>query len=266
MARIGKARYGTTRRGLVRQVWQGLAGRDQARQARSVMAERGAVWTGLAGKAWLGRPRCSKARQVWQGAARSGKAGTDGKGMDRRGRVWFSKAGKAIYITGGNMFGTMKQEHKFLEKLARQNGGVLLVESVLDAAKDPDCVLHKHFQWDDTKAAEAYRKTQARQLIQKCVVTIDKAPNVQIRAFVSLASDQHSGGGYRMTADVLSDDDMKAQLLHDMMMVISRWKRQINLLDHDTVSILDALEDAIATKTRSHRKDGGLHRNSNDIN
>ena len=164
------------------------------------------------------------------------------------------------------MFGTMKQEHKFLEKLARQNGGVLLVESVLDAAKDPDCVLHKHFQWDDTKAAESYRKTQARQLIQKCVVTIDKAPNVQIRAFVSLASDQHSGGGYRMTADVLSDDDMKAQLLHDMMMVISRWKRQINLLDHDTVSILDALEDVIATKAKSQRKDGGLHRNSNDIN
>jgi hypothetical protein len=178
--------------------------------------------------------------------------------MARPGTARQSKAGKAIYITGGNMFGTMKQEHKFLEKLARQNGGVLLVESVLDAAKDPDCVLHKHFQWDDTKAAESYRKTQARQLIQKCVVTIDKAPNVQIRAFVSLASDQHSGGGYRMTADVLSDEDMKSQLLHDMMMVISRWKRQINLLDHDTVSILDALEDAIATKTRSHRKDGGL--------
>ena len=230
------------------------------------MAERGAVWTGLAGKAWHGGVRRSKAGEAWRGAARSGKAGTDGKGMDRRGRVWFSKAGEAIYITGGNMFGTMKQEHKFLEKLARQNGGVLLVESVLDAAKDPDCVLHKHFQWDDTKAAESYRKTQARQLIQKCVVTIDKAPNVQIRAFVSLASDQHSGGGYRMTADVLTDEDMKAQLLHDMMMVISRWKRQINLLDHDTVSILDALEDAIATKAKSQRKDGGLHRNSNDIN
>ena len=217
------------------------------------MAWLGTVWHGSAGMARRGK--------VWQSMA-----GMDGRGMDGRGRVWFSKAGKAIYITGGNMFGTMKQEHKFLEKLARQNGGVLLVESVLDAAKDPDCVLHKHFQWDDTKAAESYRKTQARQLIQKCVVTIDKAPNVQIRAFVSLASDQHSGGGYRMTADVLTDEDMKAQLLHDMMMVISRWKRQINLLDHDTVSILDALEDAIATKAKSQRKDGGLHRNSNDIN
>ena len=81
---VKQGRYGSDRQGSVRhdaegfgrarQVWLGWAGRDQARQARSVMAERGAVWTGLAGKAWLGRPRCSKARQVWQGAARSGKA------------------------------------------------------------------------------------------------------------------------------------------------------------------------------------------------
>ena len=149
----------------------------------------------------------------------------------------------------------MKTERKFLEQLARQNGGMLVVEDVLGAARDPRCVLHKHFQWDDTKAAEAFRRAQARQLIQKCTVTIDKAPDVQIRAFVSLAPDQHTGGGYRMTADVLSDDDMKAQLLHDMMMALVKWKKQINLLDRETAAIIEKLEGIVASKVKGKRKE-----------
>jgi hypothetical protein len=114
--------------------------------------------------------------------------------------------------------------------------------------------LHRHFQWDDTKAAESYRKMQARQLIQKCVVTIDKAPDVQVRAFVSLATDQIAGGGYRMTADVLSDDDLKAQLLHEMLVTLTKWKKQVNLLDKETAAIIEKLEGAVV-KTKTKRKE-----------
>ena len=148
---------------------------------------------------------------------------------------------------------SMKAERKFLEKLAKNKGGMLLVDDVLAVASDPTCVLHKHFQWDNTKAAEAYRKMQARQLIQKCTVTIEKAPDVQIRAFVSLASDQYAGGGYRMTADVLSDSDLKAELLHDMMVTLTKWKKQINLLDKETAAIIDTLEDVVRTKVGSRQ-------------
>ena len=150
---------------------------------------------------------------------------------------------------------TMKAERKFLERLAKLNGGMLMVDTVLDAARDPNCILHKHFQWDDTKAAESFRKMQARQLIQKCTVTIEKAPDVQIRAFVSLAPDQHAGGGYRMTADVLSDDDLKAQLLYEMQAVLVKWKKQMNLLDRETIDIINKLEGIVATKTKSKRKE-----------
>ena len=149
---------------------------------------------------------------------------------------------------------TMKEERKFLEKLAKNKGGMLLVDDVLAVAADPTCVLHKHFQWDNTKAAEAYRKMQARQLIQKCTVTIEKAPDVQIRAFVSLASDQYAGGGYRMTADVLSDTDLKAELLHDMMITLTKWKKQINLLDRETAAIIDTLEGVVRTKVSSKQQ------------
>ena len=149
----------------------------------------------------------------------------------------------------------MKEERKFLEKLAKQSGGMLLVDTVLDAARDPRCILHKHFQWDDTKAAESFRKMQARQLIQKCVVTIEKAPDVQIRAFVSMAADKVTGGGYRMMVDVLSDDDLKGQLLHEMQVTLIKWKKQMHLLDRDTAEIIDRLEGIVTAKTKGKRKE-----------
>lgn len=150
---------------------------------------------------------------------------------------------------------SMKEERKFLEALAKQSGGVLLVDEVLDAARDPQCILHKHFQWDDTKAAESFRKMQARQLIQKCVVTIEKAPDVQIRAFVSMAADKVTGGGYRMMVDVLSDDDLKGQLLHEMQVTLVKWKKQMHLLDRDTAEIIDRLEGIVMAKSKGKRKE-----------
>jgi hypothetical protein len=146
------------------------------------------------------------------------------------------------------------EERRVLERLAQQNGGLLMVDDVVEEARDPQSVLHRHFQWDDDKAAEAYRKQQARQLIQKVTVTIEKAPDVHIRAFVSLSTDQYEGGGYRLTANVLSDDNLKAQLLHDMQLALVKWKKQINLLDNETEEILTRLEK-IVTRSIKNRQD-----------
>lgn len=145
----------------------------------------------------------------------------------------------------------MKEERKFLEQLAKQHNGYLMVDDVLNAAKDPQCILHKHFQWDDSKAAEAYRKMQARHLIQKCTVTVDKAPDVPVRAFVSLAQDQYSGGGYRMTVDVLSNEDLKAQLIHEMTITLIKWRKRIELLDKEEAAVIEALEGAIKSVGKS---------------
>ncbi len=146
------------------------------------------------------------------------------------------------------------EERRVLERLAKQNDGLLMVEHVLAEAQNPQSVLHKHFQWDNDKAAEAYRKAQARTLIQKVTITIEKAPDVHIRAFVSLSTDQQEKGGYRMTANVLSDDNLKGQLLHDMQLALVKWKKQISLLDGETEEILDRL-DQIVTRNIKHRQD-----------
>lgn len=145
----------------------------------------------------------------------------------------------------------MKEERKFLERMALRNGGLLLIDDVLSAAEDAECVLHKHFEWDDTEAANQYRREQARGMIQKCSITIAQSPDVSIRAFVSLSDDQKNGGGYRMTAVVLSDEDMKAQLLHDMQLTIGRWKQKLHLLDVETLAIINRLEKTVRKNTKT---------------
>lgn len=134
----------------------------------------------------------------------------------------------------------MKEERKLLTKIARQNGGVLKVEDVLAEARDEDSPLHKHFEWDDSEAAELYRRQQARSLIQKCKITLIDSQPVEIRAFVSLPTDRENGGGYRLTSEVVSNEQMKAEFVHDIRLTISRWTQKLHLLNGD---LADAILD-----------------------
>jgi hypothetical protein len=149
----------------------------------------------------------------------------------------------------------MNAEKKFLEKLANQHGGVLMVDDVIEAAKDASCVLHSHFEWDDTEAAKAYRKEQARSLIRRCKITLVDMPSAEIRAFTSLPSDRETGGGYRLTSTVLNDEQMRQEFIHDIELTIARWRTKLYLLDTKTAEILIALEDAIKVKA-NHQQEG----------
>ena len=134
----------------------------------------------------------------------------------------------------------MKDERILLTKIALQNGGVLKVEDVLIEARDESSPLHKHFEWDDSEAAEQYRRQQARALIQKCKITLIDSQPVEIRAFVSLPTDRENGGGYRLTSEVMGDERMKAELLRDIQLTIARWTQKLHLLDQDLAeAILD---------------------------
>jgi hypothetical protein len=139
----------------------------------------------------------------------------------------------------------MKQERELLTQMARQKGGVLMVDDVLSAAQDEGSILHKYFVWDDNEAADLYRRQQARTLIQKCRIQLVETEPVSIRAFVSLPTDRNAGGGYRLTAEVVSDASMKEELLHDIRLTISRWTRKLHLLDQDIADLLIEVETRI---------------------
>jgi hypothetical protein len=140
----------------------------------------------------------------------------------------------------------MEQERKLLTKMARQNGGVLRVDDVLQEAQDESSILHKHFEWDDTEAAVQYRKHQARALIARCKITMVETSPVEIRAFVSLPTDREAGGGYRLTSEVVNNEYMKAEMLRDIQMTIARWTQKLHLLDQDLADAILELESRVS--------------------
>ena len=113
-----------------------------------------------------------------------------------------------------------------LKRIAKQSGGVIKPESVVDAARPESSPLHSRFTWDDTEAAEQYRLWQARTLIRTQIKYIEvEGKATPFRVFVSLTPDrEEESGGYRVTANVLNDKDMRAQMLRDAMDEMRRFE------------------------------------------
>lgn len=109
-----------------------------------------------------------------------------------------------------------------LKQLAARHHGVLRAEDVVREAENPKSPLHSRFEWDDTEAARQHRLWQARQLISVCVEVIGELnPNP---VFVSLSTDRGCGGGYRVTTTVMSDVELRAQLLKDALHELNRFQ------------------------------------------
>lgn len=101
-----------------------------------------------------------------------------------------------------------------LERIAKQNDGILQPEIVVEEARRPSSPLHSKFTWDDTEAAHQYRIYQARNLIRVVVQMIPNTADSHERVWVSLKKDrENEGGGYRTLVSVLSDNDLREQLL-----------------------------------------------------
>ena len=143
-----------------------------------------------------------------------------------------------------------------LERLREENGGLLTVAAIVEAAKEEDSPLHRHFDWDDTHAAEKYREWQARALIQKCKITVEHRPDTVVRAYVSVPSDRKEGG-YRSVQDVINDVDLKASILKEMRVRIAYWQKQYYLLDSELLKALKQLEITLQKQQDADIRDAG---------
>ena len=140
-------------------------------------------------------------------------------------------------------------EKKLLTQIAKRSGGRLLVDDVLAEAKSESSPLHRHFEWDDSEAADQYRRQQARALIQRCRIQLMETEPVQIRAFVSLPTDRENGGGYRLITEVAGDVYLKEEMLRDIRMTITRWTQKLHLLDQDLADKLLQIEEQLNRET-----------------
>ena len=110
-------------------------------------------------------------------------------------------------------------------KYLEQNGG-LTPANLVEASRDESAPLHGCFEWDDRKAAEHYRETQAGYIIRSLEVVVEQAEPV--RAFVSLSvstekKEQHA---YVSTIAAVSEPDMREQVLRNAKAELAAFARK----------------------------------------
>ena len=108
-----------------------------------------------------------------------------------------------------------------IDRLASANDeGTVHPQDLVDAARADGSPIHHLFQWDDSAAAEAFRRAQARRWIQLVIVVHERKPE---RMWVSIEEDRRAGGGYRRLQVVLNDAEMRPQYVKDAKRELTHW-------------------------------------------
>jgi hypothetical protein len=121
------------------------------------------------------------------------------------------------------------------------HGGKLEPVAVVDAARDEASPLHPLFTWDDGQAAHQYRLWEARKLISVHVEMLPGSTEAS-PVFVSLRDDRQEGG-YRTMVSVMSDSDLREQLLADALAEMEAFSAKYRRL-HELADVFAAIGKA----------------------
>ena len=138
----------------------------------------------------------------------------------------------------------MMVEYKLTEKFTKevidellniQKEKGLTAEEIVESAKDKKNPLHDLFEWDNSIAGEQYRLAQARIIVNEVKVMIE---NKEYCAFESVAvpvpygSKSNSESSteivreYRPIVEILSNEDLRKQVINSALNHLSYWERQ----------------------------------------
>lgn len=112
-----------------------------------------------------------------------------------------------------------------LTRIHEKRGG-LTPSGIVDESRPEQAPLHPVFEWDDRKAAEEWREQQARQLVCCIVVQQEtsKSETVEVRMF------EHAKGAYHPVQVILSEPDMKIELMRDTLKMTDAYKKKLQSL------------------------------------
>jgi len=116
-----------------------------------------------------------------------------------------------------------------LSEIEEENNGVLTPDLVLQDAANEASPLHEYFEWDDEQAAHRYRKSQAGYLLRSINVVLERGDQPEeVRAFVNLqyGKDENTQRGYISTEYVLSDVELRKQMVEIALKDLEAWRRK----------------------------------------
>lgn len=101
-----------------------------------------------------------------------------------------------------------------LERLREENGGLVTPAQMVEAARDPGHLFHGCFEWDDTKAAERYRRDQARHVIRSVRIYAEGREVAPAYVAVRVKTDDGaSRRGYMESREAAQKENLRAQVL-----------------------------------------------------
>lgn len=89
-----------------------------------------------------------------------------------------------------------------------EKDGRLTAKDLLDENRPSDAPLHECFEWNDTKAAEKFRETQARHIINSLVIKVENREPV--RAYFKVETQERQ---YRSIEAIIKTEDSYGKLL-----------------------------------------------------
>lgn len=126
-----------------------------------------------------------------------------------------------------------------IAELIKENGGSITPQQVVDFARDENTALHSKFEWDDTVAAENYRRDQARTILQSIVIADGKeTPRVYLNVEVN------SGRVYMPSAKVMARKHTRNQEVQAGISMMNQWLfrfGKIPELEHISSAVRNAM-------------------------
>jgi hypothetical protein len=117
-----------------------------------------------------------------------------------------------------------------LEEIAAANDQRLTPPLMVAAARDRRNYLHRHFEWNNQKAAEAHRLNQARQIVHCLRVVDDDAPAMPQIAFLSVAPGDGAGFTYASREAVKGSAFFQRLVLERAEKDLESWERRYSEL------------------------------------
>jgi len=118
-----------------------------------------------------------------------------------------------------------------LERIQKENGGLLTPSLVIEEARKKSSPIHNYFEWDKDKAQEKYLLYQARQLINSIEVVVSfNGEEKEIRRYLNVTqqneTDEEPERVYAVTEKVLSDSELRNQVLERAIREVEYWKEK----------------------------------------
>lgn len=127
-----------------------------------------------------------------------------------------------------------------IESIRAERGRVHAADLVDDARPD-DAPLHPCFEWDDSTAAEKFRVSQARQVLENLICVPIEAPESQpLRAFIAIGA-PNEPHDYTPLSTVMSDEELRRKALRAALEELNRIKARYAEL-RELSKVWEALE------------------------